>query len=78
MAVTTIGRVEVVCGPMFAGKTEELMRRVRRALIGARHIFQPLQLKRLYLSLSHDESVLNDTLELIDTTMADLARSAAA
>ena len=26
-----IGRVEVVCGPMFAGKTEELLRRVRRA-----------------------------------------------
>lgn len=25
------GHVEVVCGPMFAGKTEELVRRVRRA-----------------------------------------------
>lgn len=25
------GHVEVVCGPMFAGKTEELLRRVRRA-----------------------------------------------
>ena len=56
----------------------ELDMRFRRALIAGRHIFQPLQLKRLYLSLSHDQSVLNDTLELIDTTMADLARSAAA
>lgn len=56
----------------------ELDMRFRRALIAGRQIFQPLQLKRLYLSLSHDESVLNDTLELIDTTMADLARSAAA
>lgn len=27
------GRVDVVCGPMFAGKTEELLRRVRRAEI---------------------------------------------
>lgn len=27
------GRVDVVCGPMFAGKTEELLRRVRRAQI---------------------------------------------
>lgn len=27
------GRVEVIAGPMFAGKTEELLRRVRRALI---------------------------------------------
>lgn len=52
--------------------------RFRRALIDRNHIFQPLQLKRLYLSLSHDESVLDDTLELIDTVMADLARSAAA
>ncbi len=25
--------IEVICGPMFAGKTEELMRRVRRASI---------------------------------------------
>ena len=38
MAVTTIGRVEVVCGPMFAGKTEELLRRVRRALIAGRQV----------------------------------------
>jgi thymidine kinase len=27
------GRVEVIAGPMFAGKTEELLRRVRRAVI---------------------------------------------
>ena len=27
------GRLEVVCGPMFSGKTEELLRRVRRAHI---------------------------------------------
>ncbi len=32
------GRVEVVCGPMFAGKTEELMRRVRRAVIAGRRV----------------------------------------
>lgn len=25
-----IGSIEVICGPMFAGKTEELLRRVRR------------------------------------------------
>ncbi len=27
------GWIEVVCGPMFSGKTEELIRRLRRALI---------------------------------------------
>jgi thymidine kinase len=36
--MSTIGRIEVVCGPMFAGKTEELLRRVRRALIAGRHV----------------------------------------
>ena len=33
-----VGRVEVVCGPMFAGKTEELLRRVRRAVIAGRRV----------------------------------------
>lgn len=32
------GRVEVVTGPMFAGKTEELIRRVRRAAIAGRQV----------------------------------------
>ena len=33
-----IGRIEVVCGPMFAGKTEELLRRVRRAEVAGRRV----------------------------------------
>lgn len=56
----------------------DLDMRFRRALIAGRQVFQPLQLKRLYISLSHDRAVLDDTLELIDTTMAGLARSVAA
>jgi thymidine kinase len=32
------GRVEVVVGPMFAGKTEELLRRVRRAQVAGRRV----------------------------------------
>jgi len=37
------GSVEVVCGPMFSGKTEELIRRVRRAQIAKQkiQIFKP-------------------------------------
>ena len=37
------GAVEVVCGPMFSGKTEELIRRVRRAQIARQRvqIFKP-------------------------------------
>ena len=33
-----VGRIEVVCGPMFAGKTEELLRRVRRGVIAGRRV----------------------------------------
>jgi thymidine kinase len=32
------GRVEVIAGPMFAGKTEELLRRVRRASIAGQRV----------------------------------------
>jgi len=32
------GRIEVVCGPMFAGKSEELHRRLRRALYAKQHV----------------------------------------
>ena len=37
------GSIEVVCGPMFSGKTEELIRRVRRAQIARQkvQIFKP-------------------------------------
>lgn len=38
-----IGWIEVVCGPMFSGKSEELIRRLRRALIARRlvQVFKP-------------------------------------
>jgi thymidine kinase len=38
------GRVEVICGSMFCGKTEELIRRVRRATIARQQVqvFKPL------------------------------------
>jgi len=37
------GAIEVICGPMFSGKTEELVRRVRRAQIARQKIqlFKP-------------------------------------
>jgi len=39
----TEGRIEVVCGGMFSGKTEELIRRVRRAVIARQpvQVFKP-------------------------------------
>lgn len=39
------GWLEVICGPMFSGKSEELMRRLRRAKIARRRVqvFKPAQ-----------------------------------
>ncbi len=33
------GSIEVICGPMFSGKTEELIRRLRRAQIARQRVF---------------------------------------
>ncbi len=38
MAVVMQGRLEVITGPMFAGKTEELLRRVERARIARKNV----------------------------------------
>lgn len=54
-----LGWIEVICGSMFSGKTEELIRRLRRAQIARQNvaIFKP-QLDRRYSTdhiVSHDE-----------------------
>jgi len=38
------GRIELICGSMFSGKTEELIRRLRRALIARQkvQVFKPM------------------------------------
>lgn len=38
-----IGWIEVICGPMFSGKTEELIRRLKRAVYGKQRVqvFKP-------------------------------------
>jgi len=45
MEVMTVnlGWIEVICGPMFSGKSEELIRRLRRALIARKRVqvFKP-------------------------------------
>src|SRR3954447_16507873 len=43
-ATGNIGWIEVVCGPMFSGKSEELMRRLRRAIIARKRVqvFKPV------------------------------------
>lgn len=56
------GWIEVVCGSMFSGKTEELIRRLKRARIARLNveIFKPAIDVRYHDSdvVSHDESVI--------------------
>lgn len=57
-----IGWIEVICGSMFSGKTEELIRRVKRALYGKQkvQVFKP-QIDTRYDELavvSHSQSKL--------------------
>lgn len=45
------GRIEIICGSMFSGKTEELIRRLRRAIIAKQkvQVFKPIIDKRYHV-----------------------------
>jgi thymidine kinase len=51
MGIHTRGRIELICGSMFSGKTEELIRRLRRAEIAKQkvQVFKPSIDKRYHL-----------------------------
>jgi thymidine kinase len=57
------GSLEVICGPMFSGKSEELIRRLRRARIAKQEImtFKPVIDTRYQTEyvVSHDGNMLN-------------------
>lgn len=59
------GWIEVVCGPMFSGKTEELIRRMRRAQIAGQRveIFKPASDVRYDDTevVSHDKNSIHST-----------------
>jgi thymidine kinase len=59
------GSVEVICGSMFSGKTEELIRRLRRAQIARLNveIFKPLTDVRYHQTdiVSHDSNSIHST-----------------
>ena len=38
------GRIEVICGSMFSGKTEELIRRLKRAKFARQRVMRPQDL----------------------------------
>ncbi|QXD14536.1 thymidine kinase [Rhodocaloribacter litoris] len=59
------GWIEVICGSMFSGKTEELIRRLRRARIARQRveIFKPALDNRFAADavVSHDENAIPST-----------------
>src|SRR5271170_7933250 len=57
-----LGWIEAICGPMFSGKSEELMRRLRRAMIARKRVqvFKP-QIDQRY---SSDEIVSHNDLRM--------------
>lgn len=59
------GQIEVICGSMFSGKTEELIRRLNRALIARQkvEIFKPAVDQRYHEEnvVSHNESIIRST-----------------
>lgn len=74
------GMLEVICGPMFSGKSEELIRRLRRAKIAKQHVatFKPSIDNRHSVEsiVSHNGSTVNahslaDSLTIIDIVKRD-------
>ena len=60
-----VGWIEVICGCMFSGKTEELIRRLNRSLIAKQNveIFKPVTDKRYHEKhiVSHNENTIRST-----------------
>jgi thymidine kinase len=70
-----VGWIEVVCGPMFSGKSEEVIRRLRRAMIARKRVqvFKPA-LDRRYSDdeiVSHADSRMKS--EVVDSAAGILA-----
>ncbi len=59
------GAIEVICGSMFSGKTEELIRRLKRARIARQkvEIFKPMIDQRYDIQniVSHDSNFIHST-----------------
>jgi len=74
------GWIEVICGSMFSGKTEELLRRLRRAVIARQNVqlFKPAIDNRYGISIvaSHDGTqwegtVIHNPIELLEHVQPD-------
>jgi len=66
-----IGWIEAICGPMFSGKSEELMRRLRRAMIARKRVqvFKPVIDNRY----SDDEIVSHTEMRMKSETVGNVS-----
>lgn len=71
MEMTRRGRIEVICGSMFSGKTEELIRRLKRAKFARQRveIFKPA----LDTRYSEEEVVSHDSNHILSTPIESSA-----
>lgn len=71
LEMTRRGRIEVVCGSMFSGKTEELIRRMKRAKFARQNveIFKPA----LDTRYSEEEVVSHDSNHILSTPIESSA-----
>jgi len=67
-----VGWIEVICGPMFSGKSEELIRRLRRAVIARKRVevFKP----RIDDRYAVDEIVSHGDLRMQSQVVDDAAQ----
>ena len=74
------GWVELICGSMFSGKTEEMIRRVRRARIAKQkvQVFKPaidtryaIEQVKSHNGLGHDATPASSSAELLSKVEAD-------
>lgn len=74
------GRIEVICGSMFSGKTEELIRRLRRAKIAKQkvEIYKPAIDTRYSDEdvVSHDANAIHSTPVSTAAAIVELAKDA--
>ena len=64
-----LGWIEVICGPMFSGKSEELMRRLRRAMIARKRVqvFKPVIDNRYSLDEIVSHGAIRMKSEILDS-----------
>ena len=71
MEMARRGRIEVICGSMFSGKTEELIRRLKRANFAHQkvEIFKPV----IDTRYSEEEVVSHDSNHILSTPIESSA-----